>query len=82
VQGVFYRAGTRAQALTLGLTGYAKNLSSGEVEVLAMGDVAALHALEQWLQHGPPAAKVASVSRKELADENVAENIGLDFPIG
>ena len=41
VQGVFFRASAREQALKLGLRGYAKNLSDGRVEVLAAGDAAA-----------------------------------------
>lgn len=61
VQGVFYRAGTREQALELGLTGYAKNLPDGSVEVLASGSGQAIEALERWLWHGPPAAKVEAV---------------------
>jgi acylphosphatase len=81
VQGVFYRASTREQASNLGLAGHAKNLPSGEVEVLAIGEVAALDALEQWLQRGPPAADVASVSREDLADDTSAESIGRDFHI-
>jgi acylphosphatase len=81
VQGVFYRASTREQASNLGLSGHAKNLSSGEVEVLAVGDVAALDALEQWLQQGPPAAKVMSVSREELAEDMIGETVRQDFHI-
>lgn len=61
VQGVFYRASTREQALRLQLTGYAKNHSDGRVEVLACGDEAALQALEQWLWRGPMAAEVLDV---------------------
>jgi acylphosphatase len=61
VQGVFYRASTREQALRLHLTGYAKNLSDGTVEVLACGDEAALQALEKWLWRGPMAAEVRDV---------------------
>ena len=36
VQGVFYRASTRQKAVELGCTGYARNLSDGRVEVLAV----------------------------------------------
>ena len=61
VQGVFYRASTREQALRLQLSGYAKNLPDGTVEVLAYGDAAALQALEQWLWRGPMAAEVRDV---------------------
>jgi len=68
VQGVCFRAATREQALRLGLAGHARNLCDGRVEVLAVGDSAALEELERWLQHGPPAARVASVLREEGAD--------------
>lgn len=37
VQGVAFRAYTRQKALQLGLTGYARNLPDGSVEVLAIG---------------------------------------------
>jgi acylphosphatase len=63
VQGVFFRASVRTQAQELGLSGYAKNLPNGDVEVLASGTGAALDALERWLRVGPPAAQVASVQR-------------------
>lgn len=61
VQGVYFRASTRQQARQLGLTGYAKNLPDGRVEVLAVGEVTALNALNQWLWRGPPAASVTDV---------------------
>jgi acylphosphatase len=38
VQGVGFRWWTRARALELGLTGYARNLNDGRVEVVAEGD--------------------------------------------
>jgi acylphosphatase len=62
VQGVFYRGSTRAQALTLGLSGHARNLDDGRVEVLACGRIAALKELEQWLWIGPPSARVSEVA--------------------
>lgn len=64
VQGVFYRASTREQALALGLTGMARNLADGRVEVIACGAPSALDMLEQWLSRGPPAAQVESVRRE------------------
>lgn len=69
VQGVFFRASTREQALKLGLRGYAKNLPDGRVEVLAEGNASALDALERWLRVGPPMAKVDSIERSD-AHEN------------
>ncbi len=67
VQGVFFRASTRAQARRLGLRGYATNLPDGSVEVVAAGEATAIESLAAWLRHGPPMAKVAEVRRSELA---------------
>lgn len=64
VQGVFFRASTRDEALRLGVTGHARNLDDGCVEVLACGSDVALAALEQWLQRGPPLARVTAVERE------------------
>lgn len=58
VQGVFFRASTRQQAQRLGLTGWAKNLPDGRVEVLACGEEAQLAQLRAWLRHGPAQARV------------------------
>ena len=71
VQGVFFRAATREQALRHGISGYAKNLASGDVEVLACGAEQALAELERWLHVGPPAARVQSVLREELPDQSM-----------
>ena len=61
VQGVFYRASARQQALGIGVAGYARNLPDGTVEVLACGEEAAVLQFVQWLWIGPSAAKVTEV---------------------
>ena len=61
VQGVYFRASTREIAQTLGLAGYAKNLASGDVEIVAEGEEAALKQLIEWARRGPPSARVESV---------------------
>lgn len=63
VQGVFFRASTRGQALRLGLRGHARNLPDGRVEVVAVGDDDAIDALADWLRRGPPTARVDGVVR-------------------
>jgi acylphosphatase len=73
VQGVFFRASTRQQALELGLRGQARNLPDGRVEVLAAGDVADVEALARWLQQGPPMAKVVSVERSGIEEAAIAD---------
>lgn len=71
VQGVWFRASAREQAVRLGLRGYACNLDDGRVEVLAIGDDAAIAALEDWLWQGPRLARVQDVAREDLADAPV-----------
>ena len=73
VQGVFFRAATREQALRLGLRGYAKNLADGRVEVLAAGDEAALDELTAWLRQGPPRARVDELERLPARDDEAGE---------
>ncbi len=61
VQGVFYRDTTRRRAEELGLTGWAKNMRDGSVEVVAQGTARQLAALESFLWAGPRLARVDSV---------------------
>jgi len=65
VQGVGYRAFVRKHAIALGLTGYAKNLADGRVEVLTTGPGEALETLAGYLRHGPPWAEVRHVEERE-----------------
>jgi acylphosphatase len=61
VQGVWFRESTRQQAEPLAITGYAKNLPDGSVEVLACGEPDALDRLGNWLHRGPAMARVDRV---------------------
>ena len=65
VQGVWFRASAREQALALGLRGYARNLADGRVEVLAAGEAAALARLESWLHRGPANERDEAVPRED-----------------
>lgn len=72
VQGVFFRASTREQALKLGLCGHAINLDDGRVEVVAKGAGEAVEALASWLRHGPPMARVEGVERSDCEECRVS----------
>jgi len=67
VQGVWYRASTRDQALQLGLVGWVRNLDDGSVETVACGTPEALDAFKAWLRQGPPAARVDRVEESEAS---------------
>jgi len=61
VQGVWYRGSAQEQAKKLGISGYARNLPDGTVEVLASGDDAAVDEFIGWLHKGPMLARVEAV---------------------
>jgi acylphosphatase len=62
VQGVFFRYFVQNIAKNLGLTGYARNLPSGDaVEVQAEGNKQQLERLIEQLKIGPPGAWVKRV---------------------
>ena len=61
VQGVGYRAFVRERAVALGLSGWVRNLPSGDVDLEAEGPRANLDRLLRDLQAGPPASRVRQV---------------------
>lgn len=65
VQGVWFRASAQEEANTLGLTGWARNLPDGSVEVLACGEKEKLMQLYNWLRQGPELARIDDVKFEE-----------------
>jgi acylphosphatase len=78
VQGVFFRASTRQQANEFGISGYARNLADGRVEVLIVGQRDAANRLIEWLGRGPPSARVTEVLVEEL-DLEMLEDVPVGF---
>lgn len=73
VQGVFYRDSCRREADRLGLSGSARNLDDGRVEVIAEGDEGAVQDLIDWCRSGPSHADVDDV---EVRDTNPPRKSG------
>lgn len=61
VQGVYFRNSTRKLAERLAVTGHARNLPDGSVEVQAHGAAPAVEELRLWLHCGPAGARVEGV---------------------
>lgn len=61
VQGVGFRVFAQAQAIRRNLTGMAKNLSDGRVEVEVEGAQPAVQAFLDALQKGPSLARVENL---------------------
>lgn len=61
VQGVWFRAWTEKTARGLGLTGWVRNRSDGNVEAVIAGPTQDVDRMLQALWQGPPAAQVRDV---------------------
>lgn len=61
VQGVGFRYSCMSEGQRLKLSGWVRNMPSGDVEVWAEGPEEKLQSLLKWLQHGPPGARVDAV---------------------
>ncbi len=67
VQGVWFRASTKKEAVRLNISGWARNLKDGNVEVIAFGNDDALSELGVWLEHGPELADVINIKQEDIA---------------
>lgn len=65
VQGVWFRGWTAETADSLGLTGWVRNLSGGEVEAFVQGETGAVERFLTLIWEGPSAARVDAVDVKE-----------------
>jgi acylphosphatase len=65
VQGVGYRYFAMRMAQRLGLSGYARNLPDGRVEVYAVASASRLGEFRKELERGPRGASVAAVAEEE-----------------
>ena len=74
VQGVWFRASTKETADKLKLTGYAKNLTNGNVEIMATGEQDKIEILIAYLSSGPKLAVV-----KDLQWQWVYPEIFINF---
>lgn len=63
VQGVGFRYYTSRKGLEYNVTGYAKNLNDGSVEVMVCGQSDNVEMFAKWLAHGPKSATVDSIIR-------------------
>jgi acylphosphatase len=64
VQGVFFRAETRSQAYSLGITGWVRNRWDGNVEAVFEGEDQKVQKMIGWCYKGPPFAVVEDVEVK------------------
>ena len=66
VQGVYFRVSSQQKAIDYGLSGYARNLADGDVEVFLSGEEENVEKMLAWLQHGPDQADVTKMQQKQV----------------
>jgi acylphosphatase len=79
VQGVWFRASTKAEAERLGLYGFVRNEQDGSVYLEARGESEKLQQLIDWCRRGPQLAEVSDVVVNDLDDRG--EDYGGSFVI-
>jgi len=72
VQGVGFRFFVQDKATTLGISGWARNVDDGRVEVYAVGSANKLSDLAAALHVGTRMADVRSVEEQEAKIENLS----------
>ena len=76
VQGVYFRASAKQQALLLGLHGNVRNCADGSVQLNVSGTEEDVAKMINWCKHGPALARV-----KEVEVEEGPQGVQEDFTI-
>lgn len=66
VQGVYFRVSSQQKAIDYGLSGYAKNLADGDVELMLCGEEESVEKMLNWLKEGPKQAEVTQMQQKQV----------------
>lgn len=72
VQGVGYRAWVEQQARVSKLEGWVRNRRDGSVEALFAGPAMVVAEMVALCRHGPPSARVDSVTRETGSEEQLS----------
>ena len=70
VQGVFFRQAVKVTAKKNNISGWARNLDDGRVEVLLEGDSESINTVVEWSNIGPANARVDEVKIKTKKFKN------------
>lgn len=71
VQGIFFRQFVKEHADKLGLTGFVRNLTGGDVEILAEGEAEKIKKLAEFVKEGPKHSQIrhVQIEEKKWSDE-------------
>lgn len=78
VQGVGFRFSVQDRAQDLALTGYAKNMSDGTVEILVCGEKKGVTSFSAWLREsGPSFSSISNISEEEVPLEEIPSSFSV-----
>ena len=78
VQGVWFRAWTRDEAIVLGLEGWVRNEPDGSVAALFLGPRTAVTEMLARCHHGPPLARVDALESRKVEPVPEADGFRID----
>lgn len=76
VQGVGYRYGCRARAVSAGVAGWVRNLPDGGVEAELEGESGAVDAVVEWARTGPSLARVTDLA---VVEQRPCGDVGFEI---
>lgn len=82
VQGVFFRASTRARATELGLVGWVRNETDGSVLIQAEGPDHAIESFVAWCRRGPQLARVDELILEDCTPRNDEMSFAVQHHVG
>jgi len=82
VQGVNFRAYTRAAARQTGVTGWVRNLPDGRVEAVFEGEPDKVNQMVGWCRKGPSYSRVADVDVHEETPTGEFADFGITYSRG
>ena len=71
VQGIFFRQFVKEHAEKLGIVGFVRNLTGGDVEILAEGEIEKIERLSRLVKKGPEHAQIrhVQIEERKFSDE-------------
>jgi len=79
VQGVFFRVNTKQKAEQLGLFGWVRNTSNGNVEAVFEGEQEQIKEMLKWCHNGPSMAHVENVEIKNQDSTNGFDGFSIRY---